>query len=85
MAQYIPPLLGVSSPVRWGTTAGLRELFGGGIASRQVTQRTIAQRYASAQQCAEHLRTNFGTVVAAFVALDAERQAQLMRAMVEDA
>jgi ubiquinone/menaquinone biosynthesis C-methylase UbiE len=85
MAQYLPPPPGVPSPVRWGTEAGLRELFGTGVISLQVTQRTIAQRYRSAQHCVEHLRTNFGPVVAAFAALDAERQAQLMRDMVEDA
>jgi hypothetical protein len=73
------------SPVRWGTETGLRELFGAGMASLEMTQRTLAQRYASAQHCVEHLRTNFGPVVAAFAALDAERQARLMRDMVEDA
>jgi ubiquinone/menaquinone biosynthesis C-methylase UbiE len=85
MAQYLSPPPGVPSPLRWGTEAGLRELFGAGIASLQVTQRSIAQHYASAQHCVEHLRTNFGPVVAAFAALDAARQAQLMRAMVAEA
>jgi ubiquinone/menaquinone biosynthesis C-methylase UbiE len=85
MAQYLPPPPGVPSPVRWGTETGLRELFGAGMASLEMTQRTLAQRYASAQHCVEHLRTNFGPVVAAFAALDAERQARLMRDMVEDA
>jgi hypothetical protein len=75
----------VPSPLQWGTEAGLRELFGVGIASLQVAQRSIAQRYTSAQPCVEHLRTNFGPVVAAFATLDAERQARLMRAMVEEA
>jgi ubiquinone/menaquinone biosynthesis C-methylase UbiE len=85
MAQYLPPPPGVASPLRWGTEAGLHELFGTGIVSLQVTQRSIAQRYMSAQHCVEHLRTHFGPVVAAFAALDAEHQAQLMRAMVEEA
>jgi hypothetical protein len=78
------PAPGVPSPVRWGTEAGLRELFGSGIASLQVTPRTIAQRYASAQHCVEHLRAYFGPVVATFAGLDAERQVRLMREMVEE-
>ena len=50
-----------------------------------MTQRTIAQRYRSAQHCVEHMRAYFGPVVAAFAALDADHQARLMRDMVEDA
>jgi ubiquinone/menaquinone biosynthesis C-methylase UbiE len=63
----------------------IAQYFGAGITSLQVTQRTITQRYRSAQHCVEHLRSYFGPVVAAFAALDADNQARLMRDMVEDA
>jgi hypothetical protein len=83
MARYLPPPPDVPSPMRWGTEAGLRELFGDRIASLQVTPRSLAQWDRSARHDVERLRAYFGPVVAAFEALDAAHQGRLMADLVE--
>jgi ubiquinone/menaquinone biosynthesis C-methylase UbiE len=85
IGQYIPPPPGVQSPTRWGTEAGLRELFGNGLASLQVTVRSVTLRHHSPRHAIEHFRAYFAPVLAAFGALDAERQARLMQEMIEAA
>jgi SAM-dependent methyltransferase len=85
IARYLPPPPDVPSPMRWGTEAGLRELFGEGIASLEVRPRSIAQRDRSARHYVGRLRAYFGPVVAAFEALEAAHQEQLMADLVEEA
>ena len=46
----MPPPAGVQSPMLWGTEAHLRELFGDGVASLEVTERTFTFRFRSAEE-----------------------------------
>lgn len=77
LARYIPPAPGVQSPMRWGTEAGLRELFGPAAAEIRVERRSFVFRYRSPSHWLEVFRTYYGPTVKAFEALDAERQAAL--------
>jgi SAM-dependent methyltransferase len=77
LGRYNPPAPGVQSPMRWGTEAGLRELFGDAVREIRVTQRSFVFRYRSPQHWLEVFRTYYGPTVKAFEALDAERQQAL--------
>jgi SAM-dependent methyltransferase len=77
LGRYIPPAPGVQSPMRWGSEAGLRELFGEGARGMRVTPRSFVFRYRSAGHFLEIFRTYYGPTVKAFEALDDERQGAL--------
>ena len=71
VAQHVPPIPGVQSPLLWGTDAHIEELFAGAA--------TIAHDAAALRvplRSAEHLvdvfRTYYGPVHKAFAALDAD-------------
>ena len=49
VAAYVPPPAGVPSPMLWGTEAHLRSLFGDGICSLEVEERTFSFRFTSAR------------------------------------
>jgi ubiquinone/menaquinone biosynthesis C-methylase UbiE len=78
-ARYLPPPPGLTPPTRWGTEAGLRELFGDDIADLTVTPRQFTFRYRSPEHWVEFFRTWFGPTLQAFAALDAAGQADLER------
>ena len=46
VAAHVPPPAGVQSPMLWGTEAHLRALFGDGICSLEVEERTFTFRFA---------------------------------------
>ena len=50
VAAHVPPPAGVQSPMLWGTEAHLRELFGDGICSLEVEERTFTFRFPSAER-----------------------------------
>jgi SAM-dependent methyltransferase len=72
MAAHVPPPAGVPSPMLWGTEAHLRELFGDGIGSLRVTERTYNWRFRSAEDFVTTFRLWYGPTVKAFAALDDE-------------
>jgi ubiquinone/menaquinone biosynthesis C-methylase UbiE len=78
MSQYLPPAPGLPSPLRWGTVAGIQELFAG-AASIRNTARVFAFRYESAEHFVDIFRRYYGPTHKAFAALDPERQAALER------
>ena len=82
-ARYVPPPAGLKPATRWGTEAGLRELFGDGVASLRVTQRSLVFRFRSAQHRNAFFRTHFGPTIKTFAALDAARQRELERDLEE--
>ena len=49
VGAHVPPPAGLQSPLLWGTESHLRELFGEGIASLEVAERTYTWRFASAE------------------------------------
>jgi hypothetical protein len=60
----------------WGTEAHLRELFGDGIASLEMEERTFTFRFESAKEFVDFFRTWYGPTLKAFAALEgAARQA----------
>jgi ubiquinone/menaquinone biosynthesis C-methylase UbiE len=76
VARYVPPPVGVQSPLLWGTAAHLRELFGG-AAQIEHTLQLFAFRYKSAEHWVEVFRNFYGPTHAAFLALDADGQTAL--------
>ncbi len=82
-AAHVPPPAGVASPMLWGTEAHLRELFGDGIASLEVTERTYTWRFTSAEGMVAFFREWYGPTLKAFAALDEAGQEALERDLVE--
>jgi ubiquinone/menaquinone biosynthesis C-methylase UbiE len=68
VGRYVPPPAGVRSPLEWGTTERLTELFAG--ARVETTTRQFVFRYRSAQEWVDTFRTYYGPTHKAFGALD---------------
>lgn len=75
--KHVPPPAGLKPPVLWGTEERLRELWGGTIASLQVTRRTYAFRYRSAKHWLDYFRGYYGPTLKAFEVLDGPAQERL--------
>lgn len=76
VAAHVPPMPGVRSPLLWGTSAHLQELFPAATAIAH-TPRHFAFRYRSPQHFVDVFRAYYGPTHKAFAALDAARQAAL--------
>jgi ubiquinone/menaquinone biosynthesis C-methylase UbiE len=72
VGAHLPPPAGVPSPMLWGTEAHLRELFGDGISSLDVAERTFTFRFRSAEEFVDFFRTWYGPTLKAFAALDGQ-------------
>ena len=70
VGAHVPPPPGVQSPMLWGTEAHLRELFGDGITSLEVTERTFTWRFRSAEDFVAFFRLWYGPTLKAFAALE---------------
>jgi ubiquinone/menaquinone biosynthesis C-methylase UbiE len=70
VAAHVPPPAGLKSPMLWGTEAHLHELFGDGIASLEITERTFTWRFQSAEDFVRFFREWYGPTVKAFAALE---------------
>jgi len=70
VAAYVPPPSGVPAPMLWATEGHLRDLFGDGIASLDVTERTFTFRFPSAEDLVAFFRLWYGPTLKAFAALD---------------
>jgi SAM-dependent methyltransferase len=70
IGAHVPPPAGLRSPLLWGTEAHLRELFGDGISSLEVAERTFTFRYRSAEDFVEFFRLWYGPTLKAFAALE---------------
>jgi len=82
-AAYVPPPPGVAAPMLWGTEGRLRELFGDGIESLAVTERTFTWRFAAPEEFVEFFRTWYGPTVKAFAALEGDARNALERDLVD--
>jgi SAM-dependent methyltransferase len=70
VAAHVPPPADVPSPMLWGTEDHLRELFGAGISTLEVTERTFTWRFPSAEDFVTFFRLWYGPTLKAFAALD---------------
>jgi ubiquinone/menaquinone biosynthesis C-methylase UbiE len=70
VAAHVPPPGGIRSPLLWGTEEHLRELFGEGVASLEVRERTFTFRFPSPEAFVAFFRTRYGPTLKAFAALD---------------
>lgn len=76
VGKYAPPSPLMTSPVKWGDEATVRERFRDGIAELQLTKRLYTIEYPfSPREVAEFYRTYYGPVNRAFASLDSDRQA----------
>jgi len=84
VAAHVPPPAGVQSPLLWGTEAHLRELFGEGLTSLDVTERMFTFRFRSPEDFVDFFRTRYGPTLKAFAALaEDDARAALERDLVE--
>jgi SAM-dependent methyltransferase len=79
LGKYLPPPLGIKSPLAWGTHERLSELFGAGARSIQATPRHFNFRYRSGEHFVDVFRAYYGPMHKAFAALDAAKQDALRK------
>lgn len=83
LGKYLPPPAGLQTPSKWGTLAHLQALFGSRAASIVATPRVFNFRYRSAAHMIEVFRDWYGPVQKAFLALPADKAAELERDLAE--
>ena len=81
--KHVPPPAGIKPPPLWGTEERLRELFGEGIASLEVTRRSYVWRYSSASHFVDYFRSYYGPTLKAFASLDRDGQEALAKDLEE--
>jgi ubiquinone/menaquinone biosynthesis C-methylase UbiE len=81
MGQHVPPPTGVRSPALWGTEARLAELFPG--QEVKTTRQVFNFRYKSPEHWLDIFKTFYGPTNRAFAALDALKQDELKRALLD--
>jgi SAM-dependent methyltransferase len=74
VGRYAPPPAGIQSPVRWGTEAGLDELFGATVRRIEVQRRQFVFRYRTPEHWLLAFRDYYGPVHKAFAAQDEATQ-----------
>jgi SAM-dependent methyltransferase len=77
ITAYVPPPAGVQSPMLWGTESHLRSLFGDGITSLAVAERTFTFRFESPEEFVDFFRRWYGPTLKAFAALEPGAQDEL--------
>jgi SAM-dependent methyltransferase len=82
VARHVPPPAGVPSPMLWGTEPHLREIFGNGISSLEVTERTFEFRFRSAEEFVLFFRLWYGPTLKAFAAVEGDARIALERDLV---
>ena len=73
---YAPPPAGVSSPMRWGSEARLRELFGPHVEWVDLVIRTFTFCYHSPEHFSEWFRLYYGPITRVAASLDDDARAQ---------
>ncbi len=79
IATYVPPPVGLQSPMRWGTEPRIVELFGPDATDIRCERRRFNFRYQSAAHWIEVFRNFYGPTHKLYAALDPDRQASLTR------
>jgi ubiquinone/menaquinone biosynthesis C-methylase UbiE len=83
VGRHVPPPAGVPSPMLWGTESHLRGLFGEGIDSLEMKDRTFTFRFPSAEEFVAFFRRWYGPTFKAFAALEDKARHALQRDLVE--
>jgi len=83
-AGYVPPPVGMTSPVLWGKDDVVRERFGDGVSDIKTTPRIVKFAFPfSPAEVVEHFRVYYGPTNKAFAALDETKQAALRKDLEE--
>jgi ubiquinone/menaquinone biosynthesis C-methylase UbiE len=82
VGKHVPPPAGVPAPTLWGTESHLRELFGSGIESLNVAERTFTWRFESVEEFVDFFRRWYGPTLKAFAALEGSGRDALERDIV---
>jgi 2-polyprenyl-3-methyl-5-hydroxy-6-metoxy-1,4-benzoquinol methylase len=83
-AKYVPPPLGMPSPLLWADEAAVRERFAEGVSDLQMTRREITFTYPfGPAEVVEHFRKYFGPTQKSFESLDDAAQDALRKDLVE--
>jgi ubiquinone/menaquinone biosynthesis C-methylase UbiE len=77
IGRHVPPPAGVQSPLRWGTEAGISELFGPRVRFLRAERKEFVFRYRSSDHFLDVFRNYYGPTYKAFEALDPARQTAL--------
>lgn len=77
IASYVPPPVGLQSPMLWGTEPRIVELFGPDATDIRCERRRFNFRYQSAAHWIEVFRNFYGPTYKVYAALDPDRQASL--------
>jgi ubiquinone/menaquinone biosynthesis C-methylase UbiE len=68
ISAHVPPPAGVASPLLWGTTAHLQELFGDEITALETQERTFTFRFTSAEELVDFFAAWYGPTLKALAA-----------------
>ncbi len=74
VGKHVPPPVGVNSPARWGSEAGLREMFRNLVEIEKILPREFVFRYCSVDHFIDYFKTYFGPIHKAFAALGEDSQ-----------
>jgi SAM-dependent methyltransferase len=77
VSKFVPPPAGLRPPVRWGTEAGVRDLFGDALSALDMKRRDFVFRFRSAHEFVEVFRRFYGPTLKAFEAVGAAGAPQL--------
>jgi SAM-dependent methyltransferase len=77
LGKHLPPPAGVKSPVLWGTSARITEMFGLQTSPIKIEQRAFVFRYRTAQHWLDVFKTYYGPLLKAFAALEPGAQSAL--------
>ena len=84
VASHVPPVANVASPIQWGDEQVVRERFGDGLSSLEMTRQIIHFRYPfSPAEAVKHFRLYYGPATSAFTSLNEEGRNSLRIAMEE--
>src|SRR5262245_37948212 len=82
-ATHVPPPAGVRSPIQWGTSERLSELFGDVVSEMRIEKRFYTFRARSPQAYVEYWRQYYGPTLKSFEAVGDDGSAALEADLIE--
>ncbi|MDP9139250.1 MAG: class I SAM-dependent methyltransferase [Pseudomonadota bacterium] len=83
IGKHVPPAPGAKSPALWGTRGRINDWFEPHATSVKAAERHFVFRYRSPEHWLAVFRDYYGPILKAFAALDAARQADLERDLLQ--